>query len=449
MPATPIELPLPRGRQVILTVQDEKEIPDLKEKTESEGGRLLPSFFQSRDELEVMTELARKASGDLSVPELWRFYRAYPVNDSTEQQAADLADLIRKQFDVKTVLGGGRYDLPPAAHGGVGHHLGEAGVSAMTLGGPGGGPPLDLPHLGAGGVNTLPVAQLAGANGNGIRVAVCDQGWQTNHPGLTGHVSKLSAHGKDLTTGAGHGTMSLGVLKARHPTSGHVTGVCPGATILFASENGGFRSHSIGDAVSFLNEGDVMLLEMQAMVPLPPEQPTLDEVPAEYDPDIRAAVLAAAGKGITVVAAAGNQGVNLADFKDAAGTALWALGAAVDSVAIIVGAGYPDSHRWHSGNYGERVNCQGWGDGVWTTAIGNPSWRTFANTSAASALVAGVVACLQGRNKAVFGRSLPPQEVRELLGEDTNGSKQPEENPLRRIGPLPDLEELFRNTGLQ
>lgn len=106
------------------------------------------------------------------------------------------------------------------------------------------------------------------------------------------------------------------------------------------------------------------------------------------------------------------------------------------SGAIMVGAGTMGSHSalWYS-NYGSRVDVQGWGEGVLTTnAIPTNSFvGNHGGTSAAGAIVAGVVALIQSAYKNATGKVASPSNILNALvltGLAQTGSKH--------IGPLPN-----------
>jgi hypothetical protein len=293
--------------------------------------------------------------------------------------------------------------------------------------------------------------KLPGGNGYCTRVCDCEFGLELKHEDLP-EIAVISQRGHDLFTNRDHGTMTMGVLGALDNKWG-ATGVCHGADLLFASESGGFRPQCILDAILTLCCGDVLVLEMQGETPV-----RNLEVPAEFDREVHCASLVAAALGITVVAAAGNRRQDLATICHPQYGGLWDPDEPEfdDSLAILVGAGKPHDCTWRDdSNFGRRVNCQGWGEAVCTTLAGPLGGHhrevqcIFNSTSSATAMVAGVVACLQGRSKAKWGRPLPPQLVRTLLSHSLNGTAQPLDDWLQYpIGPLPNLEKLYRNSGL-
>jgi hypothetical protein len=296
-----------------------------------------------------------------------------------------------------------------------------------------------------------------GGDGNGVDVCDCEYGFNPNHEDLPA-VNVVSNRDGNLASYSDHGTAVMGELAGKPDTQG-VTGICHGATALFASESGGFRTDCIMDAIGSLGSGDILVLEMQ-------DYPTPFK-PAEYNPDVHAAVSMAVGLGITVVAAAGNGPNNLTATTNALGKYIWNPSSPDydDSGAILVGAGasasstYPHSKR-SSSNYGVRVNCQGWGGDVVTTGYGdlhnggqNALYTdTFNGTSSATPIVAGVAACLQGAAIQALGAPLTPLQVRTLLSDPANGTPQADSPTYPAatypIDPLPDLRRVLRAAGI-
>jgi hypothetical protein len=172
-------------------------------------------------------------------------------------------------------------------------------------------------------------------------------------------------------------------------------------------------------------------------------------VPVETIASVFTVLQQATAKGVVVIEAAGNSALDL-DHP----AFVWENGSG-DSGAIIVGAGFPGSLLpTSSSNFGSRVDVQGFGEGVVTTAatygeLGYPegdvnnaytesspktSPNYFSDTSSAAAVVTGVVASLQGVAKS-NGVILSPEQVRSILVQ--TGVKQGESE--KNIGPLPNL----------
>jgi len=145
----------------------------------------------------------------------------------------------------------------------------------------------------------------------------------------------------------------------------------------------------------------------------------------EWDPAVFDAIQVATANRFTVVEAAGNYNIDLdqADCLDRFDRSVR------DSGAIIVGAGEPSTwpnprSKLGFSTYGSRVDVQGYGQGVTTTAYGNlfsdgPNnsrdyTDTFGGTSSASPIVASAAAALQGIAKDLFGTPLLPFQLRKV-----------------------------------
>ena len=136
---------------------------------------------------------------------------------------------------------------------------------------------------------------------------------------------------------------------------------------------------AVRTAAQQLGRGDVMLIELQAVVDVEGRGPTYG--PIESIGSVRDAIRAAVDKGIVVVEPAGNGNMDLADMGV---SYLQGQTAPGHSGALIVGAGGsdqaatgPSSRRRAAGsNYGSRVNLQGVGVGGRDLGLRRrPRWR--------------------------------------------------------------------------
>jgi len=162
-------------------------------------------------------------------------------------------------------------------------------------------------------------------------------------------------------------------------------------------------------------------------------------VPVEWNSAEYNAIAQATALGIVVVEAAGNGGNNLDDpvylsrFNRATR----------DSGAILVGAANPSTLAAEPfSNHGSRVDVQGWGQGIVSAGYGdlfnpgdpNQTYTSgFGGTSGASAMVAALVAGIQGVSLAVDGRTLSPLTIRSALV--ATGAPQ---SGVNVVGPRPD-----------
>lgn len=254
-----------------------------------------------------------------------------------------------------------------------------------------------------------------------------------------------------------HGTAVLGEILMQDNTIGGV-GIAPAAqghvVGIQRTVNGGpveNQAEAIADAASFLNPGDVMLLEMQvgdANFDLWP----VEILDAEYD-----AIRLATALGITVIEPAANGGMDMDQpvLREGDTTARALLNKNSpdfrDSGAIMVGAGssaFPRSRLYFS-NYGSRVDVHSWGENIATasvTATYEDTYGTFDGTSGAAPIIAGAALSIQGMVNANRGSKLSPAALRDLI---TLGGTPTTSPANDRIGVQPNLRALIDGGHLQ
>ncbi|HWR83746.1 MAG TPA: S8 family serine peptidase [Candidatus Deferrimicrobium sp.] len=293
---------------------------------------------------------------------------------------------------------------------------------------------------------------LTGGDGSGVKIIDIEGDWQTTHEDLDKALGGVIA---GIPMGdpswRNHGTAVIGEMIAGDNGYG-VTGICPGADIGMISIGGWSTSEALYAAIDTLQQGDVILIELHAPGPHYNFQVRGDQlgyVCMEYWQDNFDAIQYAWAKGIVVIEAGGN---GAEDFDD---TAIY--GQLFDTTyryshAIIVGAAYPAAspnnlQKLGFSNYGERVNLQGYGSGVYTTGYGglfngggdeNQYYTaSFSGTSSASPIVTGAATCLQGYYEATFGAPLTSDRIRDALV--ATGTPQLGDTSLH-IGPRPNLQ---------
>jgi len=285
-------------------------------------------------------------------------------------------------------------------------------------------------------------AWALGFDGDGVRVADCEYGWNPDHEEFedlgvyveAGQTipSIIYDYGYDS-----HGTAVWGEIGAhdgKYGVTGAAHGVQLAGYIEYSNEEGSRRPESIAQAIADSDVGDIVLLEMQVT------GAGGGYGPAELDPDVWDVVRVGADAGVVIVAAAGNgsQNLDLSTYDDYTD---WG-----DSGAIIVGAGSADSShdRLYFSTYGSRVDVQGFGESVFTTGYGGYAEHggdknqrytsTFGGTSSASPIVTSAAALLQQVAVTLSGVPLSSEEMRTLLIE--TGTPQ---GSGGEIGPLPDV----------
>lgn len=338
------------------------------------------------------------------------------------------------------------------------------------------------------GIDARPAWTLKGGDGEGMTIIDIEGAWcfshtdlKENQGGLIGGVSIDDQLWRD------HGTAVLGVLGGDVNDFG-ITGICPRACLRAVSIFG-FPNPSVAPtwgteaairlASDALRAGDIITLELH--FPGPPRFEPHEErghIAAEWWPDCMAAINYATSRDIIVVSAAGNGYSNLdddiyrvnPDFPHGPFPSGWHnpfQRNPIDTGSILVGAGAPLSgfhgtacgpgrSRLEFSNYGTVVDAQAWGGEVTTCGYGELQCSTdeefhyttsFNGTSSATAIVAGVVACIQGIRKASNKAPLSSKQMRQLL--HNTGSPQtdfpgpPARPASERIGNLPNLRQLI------
>lgn len=319
-----------------------------------------------------------------------------------------------------------------------------------------------------GGVDAFFAHTRPGGRGANVAITDVEGAWRFTHEdlqqsmgGLVGGVPPPDVEWRN------HGTAVIGEFGGDRNGFG-ITGICPDAVVsavsIFGPGMGSARA--IADAASRLRPGDVLLIELHAPGPRFNFQGRLDQrgyIPMEWWPDNLAAIQFAVRRGVIVVEAGGNGAEDLDDpLYDQPGPgfpATWTnpfRRRAVDSGAIVVGAGAPPSGRFGPdrsrlsfSNFGDLMDAQAWGREVVTTGYGDLQgglnedlWYTeqFSGTSSASPIVVGALGCIQGILRAANRPALTPAEARALLR--STGSPQqdgPNGPSTQRIGNRPDV----------
>ena len=314
-----------------------------------------------------------------------------------------------------------------------------------------------------------------GGKGLGVWVIDVEQSWQLDHEDLPARYAHLNDPGGAQQGNGQHGVAVMGEIVAK--ADGHgVTGIAHQGRFNIAPVNRRRSSgawfwertwternvaEAITVAASKLRRGDVILIEQH----YPSGKPSgtcpaacgncsqWGYVAMEYFLPEYIAMRLATARGIHVVEAAGNGGMDLdharyeqrfsRDYRD--------------SEAILVGASDAALRPECWSNHGSRVDVHGWGRNIMTLGYGDQKvtgapaadkkqWytRTFGGTSGASPIVTGAVMAIVGAQKAAGQVLLSPRQMRTLLAA-TGTAQQAYQPPsgmpaqTRNIGPLPDL----------
>ncbi|MBD3218761.1 MAG: S8 family serine peptidase [candidate division Zixibacteria bacterium] len=293
---------------------------------------------------------------------------------------------------------------------------------------------------------------VPGGKGENVHVIDIEGNWNFDHEDFGENIDTLLFGLPVNAPGwASHGSCVMGIIGADSNAYG-ITGIAHEAEVSGVSVGGIGTATAVDFAAAYLSAGDVILIELNSPGPRYDFEYQPDQagyVPEEYFDETFDAVQLASAKGIIVVAVAGNGAENLDDpiYEDKFNTSFR------NSHAIIVGAGAPPSGNWgqdrsrlYYSNYGSRINLQGWGKEVAASGYGvlfdgDGDYKQhytdrFGGTSAAGAMVTGVVASLQSAYIETYGEPMAADDLANLL--DLSGTLQP--NPSENIGPRPDLE---------
>ncbi|MBH5318412.1 fibronectin type III domain-containing protein [Paenibacillus sp. GSMTC-2017] len=301
------------------------------------------------------------------------------------------------------------------------------------------------------GINSSYAWQFEGGDGKGITYVDIEQGWALNHEDLAAHnVEALPSI--LMSSSASHGSAVLGVISAVDNSIGHV-GLANKATPKVNSWRRIDGSSNIAAAiltsVPVLQRGDVILIEVQSISSTSNGQYVPMEVfQAEFD-----AIRYATDQGIIVVEAGANGSVDLDTYQDHNGKYILNVNSPDyrDSGAILVGAASSASphERMYYSSYGSRIDSFGYGENVHTLSAVDLNSTTgytsyFSGTSSASPIVTAAVLSLQGIAKAKYGIPYSPEEVRNLLRNESYNTAS--SNPsIDRIGTMPNLQNIIDN----
>ena len=215
-------------------------------------------------------------------------------------------------------------------------------------------------------------AALAAAAKDPVRVAVIDTAIDETHPDLVGAIeARFDAIGGATPPRAlDHGTAIAGAIAAR----GRLKGVDPNVRILSARAFDGDGASELGTTLSLLKAIDWAVRQQAKIVNMSFAGPP--------DPALRDIVAAAIGKGLTLVAAAGNAGPQASPLYPAA-----------DDGVIAVTATDADDRRYEKANVGRYIAVAAPGVDVLLPAP-QGSYAVETGTSVSAALVSGVAALL-------------------------------------------------------
>ncbi|HEY2905732.1 MAG TPA: S8 family serine peptidase [Vicinamibacterales bacterium] len=290
---------------------------------------------------------------------------------------------------------------------------------------------------------------VPGGDGQGQSVIDIEDGWELNHVAIAAHAIPPPIVGFNDPGESSHGTSVLGIICG---SGGGFSGIAPNVQSVAVvsakvSATDPVSMASIADAIATaalqLAFGSVLVIEFQSS----------EFLPCETDFACFQQIDLATSAGVVVVEAAGNGASDLDAFVDTSGRRTLQRSAQnpafEDSGAIIVAAASGAvPHQWRiNSNFGSRIDCYACGDGVLAPVSSGPgdtmSTGCFFDTSAATAIIAGVALSVQGMTEARTGQRAGPSALRSILSDPATATAATGQN-AGVIGVMPDLNAIAR-----
>lgn len=310
------------------------------------------------------------------------------------------------------------------------------------------------------GINAKYAWKIKGGKGeSNVKFIDIEQGWEleSKYPSI----QTLPLTGINEKTFGYHGSSVLSVIMMQENDEGY-SGITPEAKGYVISQWRPDGMHNDADAilaaVSYLNYGDILLLEAQSYYS--GNENSL--WPVEIQDAGFAVIRLATALGIIVIEAGGNgnnqrETGNDLDLFESNGKRILNPGTDdfKDSGAIIVAAAtsYLPHKRIMYSNYGSRVNCYAWGNGVVIVEKYTESGkidvivnkRKLSGTSSASAIIAGAAIAIQGIAESNYNTRLGPEQMRGVLSNKLYGTASENGHSKDKIGVMPDLKKIIDN----
>ncbi len=216
------------------------------------------------------------------------------------------------------------------------------------------------------------------SQGEGVIIALLDSGVNPNHPDLAGQI--LFEQGYDFgdqdaqaDDENGHGTAMAGIMVANCHNQQGICGVAPAAQIIPYKLNqqgsGRFFASDLAAAIISASNSPASIISLSLVL-------------QESAPVVQDALTYAKAQGKIIVAAAGNQGQPTVAYP---AYLPWVIG---------VGAADKQGQRLRSSNYGSGLSLTAPGKDLLTTLLNSGYANWFDGTSAATAVVSGILALI-------------------------------------------------------
>ena len=231
--------------------------------------------------------------------------------------------------------------------------------------------------------------------GKGVKVGVIDTGVDVYHEDLKDRVEEYINFTDEGTLEdlSGHGTHVCGIIAASLNGIG-VVGVAPECSLYVAKafkSDGTGSNKAISDSIEWLIQKNVQIINMSF-------------ASANQSPIIQEKLRKAYSKGITLIAAAGNEGVS----KDSIG-----YPAKMNEVIAVTAIDFDKNFASFS-SFGKEAQLAAAGNEIYST-FPNNRYVTLSGTSMAAPLISGAAALIQGKSINRFQRFLTPQEMKIVL----------------------------------
>ncbi|MES1223458.1 MAG: S8 family serine peptidase, partial [Bacteroidota bacterium] len=296
------------------------------------------------------------------------------------------------------------------------------------------------------GVNAKYAWEIKGGRGEGnVKFIDIEQGWNLVN-GST-DIPKLPLTGINERTFGYHGSSVLSIISMKEDSERY-SGITPEAKGYVISQwrPDGLNNDAdaILSAISYLNYGDILLLEAQSF--FSGNENSL--WPVEIHDASFAVIRLATALGIIVIEAGGNgnqsDAGNDLDLFELNGKRVLnpASSDFKDSGAILVAAAtqHVPHTRIRYSNFGNRINSYAWGSGV---VIIDTIKRKLGGTSSASAIIAGAAIAIQSISEANYNTRLGPNQMRDVLSNELYGTASENGHNKDKIGVMPDLKKII------